>query len=69
MIFKVNNGRHIQVSQIKPDGTVKIETFAPAGDKLTMAKEQSIDISPGDFVMMLNWYRYQKENGNKNLNF
>lgn len=34
-----------------------------------MKKEQSIDINPGDFVMMVNWYRYQKENGNENLNF
>lgn len=67
MIFKVNNGRHIQVSQTKPDGPVKAETFAPKGDNMT--KEQSINISPGDFVMMLNWYRYQKENGNENLNF
>ena len=67
MIFRINNGRHMQVSQTKPDGPVKVETYAPAGDK--MNKEQSIEISPGDFVMMVNWYRYQKENGNENLNF
>ena len=67
MIFRVNNGRHMQASQTKPDGPVKVETYEPAGDK--MKKEQSIDINPGDFVMMVNWYRYQKENGNENLNF
>ena len=26
-------------------------------------------ITPGDFVMMLNWYRYQKRMGNTDLNF
>ena len=67
MIFRINNGRHMQISQTKPDGPVKAETYEPAGDK--MKKEQSIEISPGDFVMMVNWYRYQKENGNENLNF
>lgn len=38
MIFKINNGRHIQVSQIKPDGPVVVETFAPAGDNFNMTK-------------------------------
>lgn len=67
MIFRINNGRHMQVSQAKPDGPVKVETYEPAVDK--MKKDQSIEINPGDFVMMVNWYRYQKENGNENLNF
>ena len=26
-------------------------------------------ISPDDMVTMLNWYRYQKENGNEELSF
>lgn len=64
MKFKVNNGRTIEVFQAREDGPVYVTTYDSKS-----GKESSEIISPGDFVMMLNWYRYQKENGNGNLNF
>lgn len=64
MKFKVNNGRTIEVFQAREDGPVYVTTYSSKGDE-----EDCEIISPGDFVMMLNWYRYQKENGNENLNF
>jgi len=64
MKFKVNNGRTIEVFQEREDGPVYATTHDSKGEI-----ENSEIISPGDFVMMLNWYRYQKENGNGNLNF
>lgn len=64
MNFKVNNGRRIEVFQARDDGPVYATTYDSKGDK-----ESSEIISPGDFIMMLNWYRYQKANGNENLNF
>lgn len=64
MKFKVNNGRTIEVFQAREDGPVYVTTYNSKGEK-----ESSEIISSGDFVMMLNWYRYQKENGNENLDF
>lgn len=64
MKFKVNNGRTIEVFQAREDGPVYATTYDSKGEK-----EGSEIISPGDFVMMLNWYRYQKQNGNESLNF
>jgi hypothetical protein len=64
MTFKVNNGRTIEVFQARDDGPVYVTRYDSNGKK-----ESSEIISAGDFVTMLNWYRYQKENGNENLNF
>ena len=64
MKFEVNNGRTIEVFQARDDGPVYVTRFDSIGQK-----ESSDIISAGDFIMMLNWYRYQKEHGNSNLNF
>ena len=64
MTFKVNNGRTIEVFQARDDGPVYVMRYDSKGEK-----ESGDIISAGDFVTMLNWYRYQKENGNENLNF
>ncbi len=64
MIFKVNNGRRLEVFQDREDDKVYLITRDSHGEE-----ESHEIIQPGDFVMMLNWYRYQKENGNENLNF
>lgn len=64
MTFKVNNGRTIEVFQARDDGPVYVTRYDSNGKK-----ESGDIISAGDFVTMLNWYRYQKENGNENLNF
>ncbi len=64
MTFKVNNGRTIEVFQARDYGHVYVTRYYSKGEK-----ESGDIISAGDFVTMLNWYRYQKENGNENLNF
>jgi len=64
MNFEVNNGRTIEVFQAREDGPVYAIT------KDSKGKEESTEsISAGDFVTMLNWYRYQKGEGNVNLSF
>lgn len=65
--FKVNNGRTIEVFQAREDGPIYVTTYNSKGEK--ESSEIIEIISPEDIVMMLNWYRYQKENGNENLDF
>lgn len=64
MIFEVNNGRKIRMEQTRPDGAVTVLSLDSKG-----ISENAVMISPGDMVTLLNWYRYQKENGNSNLTF
>lgn len=66
--FNVNNQREIQLTQTEPDGVMTVTTWDAERNGIREV-ESEYQISPGDFVMMLNWYRYQKENGNPNLNF
>lgn len=66
--FNVNNQRKIQLTQTEPDGAVTVTTWEAERNGVREV-ESEYQISPGDFVMMLNWYRYQKENGNPDLNF
>lgn len=68
MEFEINNQRKIQLTQTEPDGAVTVTTWEAERNGVREV-ESEYQISPGDFVMMLNWYRYQKENGNPNLNF
>ena len=57
--FDINNGGILTVHQDGHD--TEINVFS--------TNTGTYKISPGDFVTMLNWYRYQKENGNENLDF
>ena len=66
--FNVNNQRKIQLIQTDPDGAVTVTTWEAERNGVREV-ESEYQIRPGDFVMMLNWYRYQKENGNPDLNF
>jgi hypothetical protein len=64
MVFVVNNGRKLEVSQSCEDGPAHVVTKDSSGNA-----ENVENISPGDFVTLLNWYRSQKNNGNVNLTF
>jgi hypothetical protein len=64
MKFNVNNGRVVEVVQASNDGPVYVFTYDCKGEK-----ESTKSISAGDFIIILNWYRYQKDNGNTNLSF
>ena len=69
MEFKVNNGRTIKLEQSEPDGPVSVTTWEAPDRDGNVGCDSEYTISPGDFVMMLNWYRYQKRMGNTDLNF
>lgn len=66
--FEVNNQRKIRLEQQEQDKDVNVTVWAEQIDGIREVEEEYA-ISPGDFVMLLNWYRYQKENGNTNLSF
>lgn len=55
--FEVNNSGLLTVDQDEHDGAVTVATLFPDGDS------REFIISPGDFVMLMNYYRWQKENG------
>lgn len=66
--FNVNNQRKIQLEQSRRDGDVTVTVWSAERNGIREV-ENEYKINPGDFVMMLNWYRYQKENGNPDLSF
>lgn len=67
--FNVTNGREIIVTQAEPDGITEVNIWKEYKESGYWDCMDSYRISPGDFVMMLNWYKYQKEHGNEHLNF
>lgn len=69
MEFEVTNGRKIELEQAEHDGAVSVTIWeAPDADG-NCGCDYEYTISPGDFVMMLNWYHHQKRTGNVDLNF
>lgn len=59
--FKLNNERKLVVTQRKPDSAVKVRVCGAPRDALgTRDLEYEYEITPDDFVTMLNWYRDQK---------
>ena len=66
--FIINNQRKIELEQTEPDGLVHVTTWSAEQGGIREV-ESEYDINPGDFVMMLNWYRYQKGNGNNDISF
>ena len=69
MEFKVNNGRTIKLEQSEPDGPVSVTTWEAPDRDGNVGCDSEYTISPGDFVMMLNWYCHQIRMGNTDLNF
>lgn len=62
--LEVNNGGRLEVKYDEQRGWTVVEKYDGTG-KL----EERYGIEDHDFVSMLNWYRYQKENGNEALLF
>lgn len=54
---EVNNGRYVEINQIH-NGSIVVKTKDSEG---TVDDEYIIE--EGDLVMLLNYYRYQKDNG------
>lgn len=68
MKFNVNNNGTMEVFQARDDGPVYVAVYEPEKDGKREQRSSTI-IQAGDFITMLNWYRYQKEHGNESLNF
>lgn len=58
--FNVNNGQVVKIYQYKHDKKVYIDTVF--NNKIS----DSYMISPGDFIMLLNLYRYIKDHDIQN---
>jgi hypothetical protein len=54
--FNVNNGRTIELNQFEDDWKVYVGTY------MNGCNEDIYTISPADMVMLLNYYRYIKNN-------
>ena len=65
MSFEVNNGSIIEATQFKHDGSISITKYDSKGNQ----EASTFNISAGDFITMLNWYRYEKGKGNHSLDF
>jgi len=57
--MEINNGRTMQLAQQTYDGTIAFTTYNTQSGLV----DHEEDISPGDMVMLLNYYRHQKEKG------
>jgi len=57
--MEINNGRTMQLAQQAYDGTIAFTTYNTQSGLV----DHEEDISPGDMVMLLNYYRHQKEKG------
>lgn len=64
----VNNQREIRLEQAEHDDCIHVTVWSAERNGIREVEEEYM-ISPGDMVMLLNWYKYQKENGNKDLSF
>lgn len=62
--FLINNDSTMQLLQEKPDGDVILHTFHNLDD--FSETENDIKIPAGDMVMLMNLYRYVKENDIQN---
>lgn len=60
--FEVNNHGQMTAEQLEHDGSITVTVSHIEGGYREYDSE--FTISPGDFVMLMNYYRYQKEHGN-----
>lgn len=63
--ININNGLVLEIEQPKENNSI----YVTKKDSQGRQQENTFNISASDFVTMLNWYRYQKENENISLNF
>lgn len=57
--MKINNGRMMQLAQQKVDGEITLTTY----DIKSGLVDNETTISPADMVTLINYYRYQTDNG------
>ena len=69
-VLEVNNDRRIRLSQKVIDGPINVRVLSAPTDACgNRDLEHEYKISAGDMVMLLNWYRVQKAQGNDSLMF
>lgn len=64
LIYFVNNNGTMEISQEDPNSSVTVHTFHNFDDFLDA--ENDINISSGDMVMLINLYKYIKDNDVQN---
>ena len=64
----VNNQGTLTMEQAQHDKAIEVIVWDKEKDGMREVRHGEI-ISAGDMVTLLNWYRYQKDNGNTNLTF
>lgn len=64
LTYLVNNNGIMKISQKEVDGAATVHTFHGANDFSDTTND--IEISAGDMVMLVNFYRYVKENDIQN---
>lgn len=68
LVFEVNNYRAIRLKQKETGGSITVRVLSAPNDVFGHRDlEYEYEISPANFVMMLNWYRFQKAHGNDAL--
>jgi len=60
--FEVNNGRKLRLIQRKHDGDTEIVTFDAHGEQENSNGEATV-ISPGEFVLLVDYFRQCKREG------
>lgn len=66
--INVNNRGTMEISQAEHDGAINVTVWDAEHDGIKDVRSEC-NISAGDMVTLINWYRYQKDNGNTNLSF
>ena len=64
--FEVNNGRKLRLIQRKHDGDTEIVTFDAHGERENPDEEATV-ISPGEFVLLVDYFRQCKREGKEIL--
>lgn len=57
LVFNINNGRTLTLDQAKRDGSVRVTTGRDG------IADNAYNITPGDMVMLINYYCQQRDKG------
>ncbi len=64
LVYFVNNNGTMKISQDEPDGVVTVHTFH--GFRDYSETRDDLKIPPGNMVMLMNYYKFVKENDIQN---
>jgi len=58
--MEINNGRTMQLAQQGRDKNITLTTYKTKSGLVDL----ELEITPGEMVMLINYYRFQKDNSN-----